>query len=61
MPKFRIGLVQTVTEEATLFIEAESREEAEEMAVRKAYEGEIKWSFLEAADPVSVVTADLVG
>jgi hypothetical protein len=58
MAKYRIGLVQTVTEETTVEVEAETRELAEIMAVGLANAGELEWSFLEAHDPIEVVTAD---
>lgn len=56
--KYRVGLIQTVVEESTLFIEAPSREEAERLAIAKANEGEVEWAFLEAPEPVAVVTVD---
>lgn len=60
MPKYRVGLIQTVVEESTVFIDAPDREEAERLALAKANEGEVEWEFLEAPDPVRVVTVDPV-
>jgi hypothetical protein len=55
---YRIGLTQTVVEEATVFIEAASLEEAEELALKRANDGVVEWRFLEAPEPIEIVTVD---
>lgn len=54
--KFKIGLVQTVVEEATVTVEADDAEAAERIALSAANSGNVKWRFLEATDPVGVVS-----
>lgn len=60
MTRFRIGLVQTVVEEATVFVEADSFEEAEQRAIAQANAGEVEWRFLDVTEPVEVVSVYIV-
>jgi len=46
--KYRVGLTQRVIEEATVEVEANSAQEAEDKALAKALSGDIEWRFLEA-------------
>jgi hypothetical protein len=56
--KYRIGLVQTVVEEATVSVEAATAEEAERVALAAANSGNVEWRFLSAEDPVEIVSVD---
>lgn len=58
--KYRVGLVQTVTEGATLYIEADSFDEAERLAFEQANAGTVEWQFLDTFEPVEIVTLDEV-
>lgn len=61
--KYRIGLTQMVVEEATVYVEADSAEEAEAKAIRLASDGEtdIRWTFLITLDDgPSVASTDAV-
>jgi hypothetical protein len=67
MPKFKIELVQTVTEGCTLYVEADDQEAAENKALLIAY-GEHPdaqdrdkcplWNFIEVVDDAEVVMAE---
>lgn len=54
--RYRVGLSQQVYEEATIYVDASSMQEAEQIAVQKANAGEVDWQFLEANGDVEVVT-----
>lgn len=59
MPKFRIGLVQTVYEETTIEVEAETKEQAQALAVLQVYdEGRATWSFSDSKGDAEVVFAE---
>jgi hypothetical protein len=62
MATYRIGLIQTVIEEATILVEAMSPEEAEEHAIKQINDGkaDIEWSFLEALPSTEVTSVDLL-
>jgi hypothetical protein len=54
---FRVDLVQTVVEEATVFIEANSADEAEALALSKVNDGDIhvSWHFCDAKGDAEVI------
>lgn len=54
--KFKIGLVQKVTEETTVVVDATDAETAEQMALSAANSGNVEWRFLEATDPIEIVS-----
>jgi hypothetical protein len=47
MKRFRVELIQTVFEEASVIIEAPDKATAESLAFEKAEAGKLDWSFLE--------------
>jgi hypothetical protein len=59
--RYRIGLTQTVYESATVYVEADNAEDAEDLACRLVSTGEIEpdWQFVETAVPPAAVTADV--
>src|SRR4051812_44286008 len=60
MPKYRLGLIQTVVEGATVFVEAGDPEEAERLAIEMVNAGNVEWRFLQAEeDGTGVVSVDL--
>lgn len=61
MTKYRVDIVQRVVEAATMYIEAASQEEAEDLAVRRALLGLVNWSFLEAPENPEVVRCEPIG
>ena len=58
MKRYRVWMTQRVTEEATVYVEADSREQAQRRAIELANHGQVAWDFLGAPDPVEVVTVD---
>jgi hypothetical protein len=56
--KFKVGLVQSVTEGLTIYVEANSREEAEKLALEQANAGQGDWRFLDTEGEVEVVSVD---
>lgn len=60
MTKYRINLVQTVYESATLIIEAPNQETAEWLALDRANNGEdMEWEFADVAGDVEIVNAEI--
>ena len=57
--KYRIGLTQMIYEEATVTVEADSRDEAEAKALAMVDNGEGPWRFCAIAGPPEVVTVEL--
>lgn len=64
MTLYRIGLMQTVYEGADVYIEANNKEEAEELAMKQAEghltAGHVEWKFVEALGDIEVVEVDQV-
>lgn len=62
MPRYRVGLVQTVVEEATVEIDADTPEEACMKAEREASLGllevEVEWTFVSTTNSIEVVSVD---
>jgi hypothetical protein len=53
--KHRVKLTQTVTEEATVEVEAEDDQDAAFLALEKANNGRVEWHFLETEEEVQIV------
>jgi len=48
-------MTQQVWEEATIYVEATDKSEAERKAIAQANHGNVEWRFLEAPDPVQAI------
>ena len=60
--KFQIGLIQQAHEEATVTVEADTREEAYDKAMKLVEEGKVEWNFLETVEQsVDIVSSMVVG
>ena len=59
MTTYRIGLTQTIYEECTVYVEADTREQAEQLAVKKAKLEDVHWSFMEAVGDIEIATLDV--
>jgi hypothetical protein len=53
--KYRIDLVQTVTEGATVFVEADSQEEAEDAALELAKGNTVEFRFIDSVDDMEII------
>jgi hypothetical protein len=57
MTMYRVDLVQTVIEEATVYVEASSTDAAVDMAMKKSlYDGDVKWHFADSQTDPEVLT-----
>lgn len=56
MPRYRVDLVQHVTEGATLIVEADDEDAAERIALEREQQEGVEWDFLKPCDePTTVV------
>jgi hypothetical protein len=53
--------MQTVVEESTMLVDADSADEAEKIALELANKGEAIWRFLDTDGEINVVTIDAQG
>lgn len=57
--KYRIDLSQTVIQGATVFVEADSREEAEDAVLTLAEDGAaVEWKFVDVVDDMEIVNIE---
>jgi uncharacterized protein with GYD domain len=59
--RYRVGMVQQVWEECTVYIEADTPEQAEQKALDLALNGNVEWRFLEANETPEAVAVDAEG
>ena len=60
--KYKVGLTQLMSEEATIYVEAESSDDAERLALEKAAQIDFTgWRFLMTNGPPDVVSVEEVG
>jgi hypothetical protein len=59
--RYRVGIVQQVWEECTIYVDAKTPEEAETKALKIALHGDAKWQFLEANETPEAVAVEAEG
>ena len=59
MTKYRVDLVQTVYEGATLYVDADSEEQAGALALEHAYDDGVQWRFTESVGNADIINIEL--
>ena len=55
---YRVDLVQTVIEETTVYVEANTHDEAEVLALQHCFDDGVKWNYCDTKDDPEVIAVE---